>query len=1035
MALFHEVVDSKLIANNKYETFMNWLKEQIDIYIEKYDFLAVSKDSWESLFFNAIKGTSYEDLQTYKRGIIGHVRSRIKNYINKEIEEGRTRIICNFVIRVNRKSKNHKMLIQNFFKELSDYQITLPESYYVQLKKDSSILSKALRNLGLYDLSLSELNGADLDFYFSLKTREGTYHETMALYHYFSSHFPVAKLRNTSSVEFQKLKFFLDHYIELTELHHLYCEAIGNVDFYQIISVLVLFDLSKTEKIFADYRLYKFGSLNADQSFLYRIHRYLKGVIAPTQVKVQPKLSTSSAFNQEHIVISSPKKKELENYIPEARESQAHKQILNAMYSKLPLESQEQIQSLLTGEVTTSTHAGRQAYKILFQLKEQYLAELIEKGLYQEPLEKQSNQSNHSSDSVKKTIYDYIPEAKESLEKQQLLEQLFGHFRATTKRNITRLLNGEFDKNTKEYNNAMQAIYRLRDRFNKELESSQNDTESSQLKKSEVNQLKDTNKNANVKKKDKHVKKEKGTYKRIKKTIYDFFPESNEDEEKKKIVDSMIKHLSLEKRQQIESYINGQIKSTTPEGKRVLASLGYLRKRYFKILTGEVSFVKKNKPKKKSVSKRKKATYYDYFPGASEDENKKRIVDELISSISEEKRNQIYQYILGNIKSTAQEGRQILNLIGTLRRKYYRLLGQSNKKASFNKNKHSKSNKPNKEYTLYDYIPDAKEDDNKKAILDKMFQSLPFDHQQEIRDYLANKIRHSSVEGKRNYQRIISLRKRYQGYLESINTVMNKKKINIYDFFPESKNDQAKQAIVNRLIFNLSNDKQQNIQDYLEGKIKHESYNGKEVRNLISYLKGRYQKIVDGTFDKSRLKKYFYEFFPQSLEVRSYKLFVDELFHSLKSESQLNIYRYILNVLLPSSLEYKDAEFHIMKLQEKYVLEVMKDLKTHMDKELKAVLEELQLDKLLLYFLNGTYYINTSISLEKLKLLHSKMKLVEVGYRERGLSKYQYQNLVFETITSILHEHNEINLEDLITTYLDSAEIDLKKKESLTLEV
>ena len=242
-------------------------------------------------------------------------------------------------------------------------------------------------------------------------------------------------------------------------------------------------------------------------------------------------------------------------------------------------------------------------------------------------------------------------------------------------------------------------------------------------------------------------------FKERKKTIYEYFTIDGKDltEEDKKIVDTLFSKLSAERRENIQNYLN-DLFSTRDESDKKARSDIYILQQQFRRYKKTGTLDKKSK---------KRTTIYEYFvvDGKTLSEEDNKIIDILFSKLSEERRENIQNYLNGLFPSNDKLGRKALNDIFVLQRKFknYQETGTLERKG--------------KKKTIYEYfVVDGKTlSEEDKKIIDILFSKLSEERRENIQNYLKGLFSSRSELGKKVFSDILILRQQFKKYQETGN--------------------------------------------------------------------------------------------------------------------------------------------------------------------------------------------------------------------------------------------------------------------------
>lgn len=223
------------------------------------------------------------------------------------------------------------------------------------------------------------------------------------------------------------------------------------------------------------------------------------------------------------------------------------------------------------------------------------------------------------------------------------------------------------------------------------------------------------------------------------KTLEDYFPlypgiAINVQNE---IMYNLIRTVSIDRKRDIDMYIRGEATARSDIGTRARSTIQILQKQYKREIQ------KLNGPI---------LTYYDGFKDFDfiTEEEKKEIVDYVISLLSSERQIDLKKYILGEIKERSEFGKIAKSDLQTARKRY-------NKIAT-----HGLLHK-----TRYDYFPNIKgiTIEEKKEVVDMLLRDIGIDRQTNIDRLAEMEINSASIEGKKAYNDISVKKRQYGNYI------------------------------------------------------------------------------------------------------------------------------------------------------------------------------------------------------------------------------------------------------------------------------
>ncbi len=339
----------------------------------------------------------------------------------------------------------------------------------------------------------------------------------------------------------------------------------------------------------------------------------------------------------------------------------------------------------------------------------------------------------------------------------------------------------------------------------------------------------------------------KGAFKLKKdKEIYDYFTYGDKPlEEKKEVIDHLLAKLSEPIRERIELYLKGEI--TDKELiKKTMNNLLYIEKNYERwVDTGIL-------PKEGAFKLKKDKEIYDYFTyGDKPLEEKKEVIDYLLSRINPPVRERIELYLKGEITDT-KEKRMVRYNISSINRNYERwvdtgFLPSKKKAKSKYISKKTKDSKviPNKtrvdKLSLYDYFTYGdKTLEEKKEVIDYLFSLGSEEVQARISKYIKRE-EMKYFEVRKASGSLQALKMTYKKWVDTGYLPKKKKYTSIYMFLYEDETPQ-KRELADRILANIPPERRKLVQDFVNGDLTGEDK--KKARNYIKgYLVKKYRAL------------------------------------------------------------------------------------------------------------------------------------------------------------------------------------------------
>ena len=795
-----------------------------------------------------------------------------------------------------REYSNYSVLLQKFLEKIDELNINITEEYYQILKEQD-----ALRKILIY-----------LD---------------------------------CESLKFEELKDYLKKmmYYEKIRIHQKSFKVCKNI----FESYFSLLDDESKNRILNHFDFYvrKFKFLIAQEDILEDIFGYCRDKYAKYPIE------------DFQMVIFSWNKERIDALIKEYRRNQC-----------LVLENLKKYDYLLflVQDVHRLNASGRNIK--LFSFKEDI----------EEPKEPTSNYPKVRAGRVKrKTVYEYIlPKDQPLTEKdKQIIDALFLNLSEERRENIQNYLNGLFLAKDELGKKARGDIYTIKGQFK--------------------------------------IYRETGSLERKgkKKNIYEYFVIDGRDltEEDKKIVDTLFSRLSAERRENIEKYLNGLFSSRSELGRK---AIGY-------ILTLQYQFKKYQEIGTLGKKSKKRTTIYEHFvvDGKSLSEEDKKIIDILFSRLSEERRENIQNYLNGLFSSRSELGKKVFVDIHILQQQFRRY-----KKTGILKFKERKK-------TIYEYFTidgkDLTEED--KKIVDTLFSKLSAERRENIQNYLNDLFSTRDESDKKARSDIYILQQQFRRYKKT-GTLdkKSKKRTTIYEHFVVDGKTLSEEdkKIIDILFSKLSEERRENIQNYLNGLFPSNDKLGRKALNDIFVLQRKFKNYQEtGTLERKGKKKTIYEYFVVDGKTLSEedKKIIDILFSKLSEERRENIQNYLKGLFSSRSELGKKVFSDILilrqqfkKYQETGNLDFKKSVSV-LGNEEKKFQEQFQNFR--------------KVRLQKYQVLLEALKVVEESFYRLGYTFLEYQ-LYKQSKEQELISRGVLSDLDFLSSYISESALFIKEEQS-----
>ena len=234
-----------------------------------------------------------------------------------------------------------------------------------------------------------------------------------------------------------------------------------------------------------------------------------------------------------------------------------------------------------------------------------------------------------------------------------------------------------------------------------------------------------------------------------KKTLYSYFEKIKPElsEEDKKVIDTLYSHLSKERQDGIQGYLERKYYQIGKIRKKAANDINLLQQQFRRYLEkGYLNLIYKKK------------TLYSYFEKIKLElsEEDKKAIDTLYSRLSKERQEGIQGYIERKYHFSDVIGKKAANDINLLQQQFRRYLEKGYLNLIYKKK------------TLYSYFEKIKlelSEEDKKAI-DTLYSRLSKERQKGIEGYIEGKYHRTNEIGRKAQADILKLQRRFIRYLE-----------------------------------------------------------------------------------------------------------------------------------------------------------------------------------------------------------------------------------------------------------------------------
>ena len=313
-----------------------------------------------------------------------------------------------------------------------------------------------------------------------------------------------------------------------------------------------------------------------------------------------------------------------------------------------------------------------------------------------------------------------------------------------------------------------------------------------------------------------------------KKTLYSYFEKIKPElsEEDKKVIDTLYSHLSKERQDGIQGYLERKYYQIGKIRKKAANDINLLQQQFRRYLEkGYLNLIYKKK------------TLYSYFEKIKLElsEEDKKAIDTLYSCLSEERQEGIQGYIEGKYHATDRIGRKASHDIQQLQRKFEKYLESGVLDVRMSR-------------TLYSYFEKIKSElsEENKKVIDTLYSRLSKERQKGIEGYIEGKYHQTDAIGRKASNDISLLQKQFKRYLESgvLDVRMSR---TLYSYFEKIKlelSEEDKKAI-DTLYSRLSKERQKGIEGYIEGKYHRTNEIGRKAPADILKLQRRFIRYLE----------------------------------------------------------------------------------------------------------------------------------------------------------------------------------------------
>ena len=300
--------------------------------------------------------------------------------------------------------------------------------------------------------------------------------------------------------------------------------------------------------------------------------------------------------------------------------------------------------------------------------------------------------------------------------------------------------------------------------------------------------------------------------------------------------------------------------------------------------------------------------------------------------------------------------------------------------------------------TLYSYFekikPELSAEDEK--VIDTLYSHLSKERQDGIQGYLERKYYQIGKIRKKAANDINLLQQQFRRYLEKgyLNLIYKKK--TLYSYFEKIKlelSEEDKKAI-DTLYSCLSEERQEGIQGYIEGKYHATDRIGRKASHDIQQLQRKFEKYLESGVLDVRMSRTLYSYFEKiKLELSEEdKKAIDTLYSRLSKERQKGIEGYIEGKYHRTNEIGRKAQADILKLQRRFI-------------------RYLEIESL-----EGC----SKVQLKKKQVLLEALKVIETSFYRLGYTSSEYQKYKDEKMLDIVSRGNASQLTILYIFVMES---------------
>ena len=588
----------------------------IENYKKQYSFLAFSEKSWKSLSERITKLVenktlnSVDEIRTYLDRILC-------SYIDKQISIGNIRIIHNMLILLKRRKLSYSNLLQEFLSQLEIYHIHMTESFYEVLKKESVLYQNIVKSLGISDLKFCELSAfwKEYSFYFKFSVHGKSLKEVKDIFdgYYYSLNVQEQKqVMDNMDSHLDQFRYLIYHASFLDGIYQVCYTKIRDISLSLFRKVIFSWSIDQLDLLIEEYCYNQIYGGSA-------LEKYDKIWLLIKELKPQHDEKKKHLGNE--CLKIKGERRTLYSYFEKIKSnlSEEDKKVIDTLYVHLSKERQEGIDGYINGLYHQNDEVGRKASNDISMLKGQFKKYLINGCL--------------KVKGERRTLYSYFEKIKSNLsaEDRGIIDILYTHLSKERQEGIDGYISGLYHQNDEVGRKASNDILILKRQFARYLAKG----------------------DLTIRSKDR--------------SLYSCFEKikSNLSEEDRRIIDILYNHLSKERQEGIDGYINGLYHQNDEVGRKASNDISTLKRQFKKYLESGCLNLK-NEPH----------TLYFYFKMLKSDlsEEDKKVIDILYARLSKEKQEEINGYINGLYHQSDEVRKKArIDLLG-LRRKFERYL-------------------------------------------------------------------------------------------------------------------------------------------------------------------------------------------------------------------------------------------------------------------------------------------------------------------------------------------------------------------------